>query len=66
MAIRPMSVVAAIAREMAAVLIRTVKAKPDITMPELAVRLLEEDGWWPPRRLSHVCCAGTASPIKNS
>ena len=45
-------------------LVQTVEAAPDITMPELAARLLEDHGAAAPRPPSRACCAGTASPIK--
>src|SRR5215218_5912267 len=56
-----------------AFLIRTVEARPDITMPELAARLLDEHGVSAaPATLSRLLCrrgftyknAGAASPIK--
>jgi transposase len=47
-------------------LIQTVEARPAITMPELAARLLAEHGIMLPRRCSRASCAGAASHIKNT
>src|SRR5215203_5368575 len=52
------------------VLVRTVEAKPDITMPELAARLWQEHGIRAApatlsRLLCPVCSAGKASRIKS-
>ena len=45
-------------------LIQTVEARPAITMPELAARLLEEHGVVAAPAMLSASCAGAASHIK--